>query len=145
METTNVRIEKLVVKPATRFTWLKYVTGTDLDHHCAKSLLGTYEKRWHRYGNRPIWGPLTLPVSPFYYFCAVTPRWETNVHVAWRAKAGARMVIDTPLVYMEVQNAEEIPITKDYINWKLLQSQDVHYNTCRNWWFANYLKATYNI
>ena len=145
MELPNVIIKKIIIKSNAKFTWLKYVTGTDLDNHCAKSLKGKYEKNWHRFGNRPIWQPLILPYSPFYYFCAVTQSWETNVHVAWKPKPGVKMIIDTPLVYMEVQDAEQIPITKDYINWKLPQSQNSNYNTCRNWWFANYLNAIYNI
>ena len=145
MEYPQVKIVKLEVKNPASFTWLKYVHGTDISHHCAKSLLGTYEQRWHRYGNKPIWRPLSLPASAFYYFCAVTPRWENNVHVAWKAKAGAKMIVDTPLVYMEVEDAEQIPITQDYIDWSLPQSKDPNFNTCRNWWFASYLHKVYNI
>lgn len=136
-------IKNITVKHPASFTWLKYINGVDLSHHCAKSLLGTYEQRWHRYGNKPIWSPLTLPVSPFYYFCAVTPRWENNAHVAFVYKEGATMIVDNDQVYMEVENAEALPINQDCIDWNLPQSQDKAFNTCRNWWFASYLAKHY--
>lgn len=138
-------INKIVVKKRSAFTWLKYVTGTDLSHHCAKSLLGTYERRWHRFGNRPIWSPLSLPASPFYYFCAVTSKWEDNAHVAFVEKGGSHMVVDNDQVYFEAENAEQIPISNDYIDWSLPQANDPAFNTCRNWWFASYLHKVYNI
>lgn len=135
-----MRLKEINVKVPVKFSWLKYVTGSNLEQHCAKSLLGTYEQRWQRYGN-PTAHDLDLPESPFYYFCAVTPNYRTNVHVAWRKKEGALMVVETELVHLVIEDAEQLPITNANIYRSLPQSADWHFNTCRNWWFASWLHS----
>lgn len=144
MDVTQVKLTKLYVKHKPSFTWLKYVRGIDLSQHCARSLVGDYEMRWKRFGypRIPYFG-LVLPESPFYYFCAVTNNWEDNAHVAWMASAGDILEVDNEQVHIIVENAKALPISKEYIDWDLPHANEESYNTCRNWWFANYLAKEY--
>jgi len=134
-----MRILECNVKVAVKFSWLKYVTGSNIKEHCAKSLVGTYEQRINRWG-QPNCAGLVLPESPFYYFCCVTNQYKTNVHVAWREAKGKTMVVENELVRMVVEDAEQLPIDNRSIYRELHVSQDWHYSTCRNWWFASWLK-----
>jgi hypothetical protein len=73
-----------------RYFWLKYVRGFDASQHCARCLVGSYEKRVHP--TMPLGTTLALNAggAPFVYLCGVGPKYTDNLHLAWRPVAGVR-------------------------------------------------------
>ncbi len=137
-----VTIEKAIFKHTYRILWLRYVTGIDLSKHCAPCLLGDYDERvawWAKALPR-----MDLKPAPFYYLCGVELhyRWALNLHLAFIEKEGSIIEIDDDFIDCRIVNAERIPITNEFINWNLPQAQKKSFNTCRNWWFANWLAKT---
>ena len=135
-------IKKIELKNSNWIEWLRYVRGYNLEDHCMKSLIGYNDPRVTRYDRIMRYENLALDKAPYYYFCCVKDRGahNENVHIAWRDKEGASFMVDNELVYAEIVGGEQIPITADYIDWSLPQSKDRYFNTCRNWWFANWMK-----
>lgn len=137
-----VTIEYAHFKNVYRILWLRYINGIDLSHHCMKSLIGKNDSRvtwWAT--DLPT---LVLPKAPFYYLCGVERHfnWAKNLHLAFREKEGSVIEIDDDFIHCRILNAERIPITPDYIDYSLPHADEKAYNTCRNWWFANYLAKT---
>lgn len=132
-----ITINKLVVKGSYKYVWLKYVNSVDLSQHCARCLNGTYESRIN--ANTHSYSDLKLKQSKYYYFCTVG-QYETNIHIAFREKTGSKIVIDNEYCYVEISNAEQIIFDNSRIDWTLPQAAHRYYNTCRNWWFANWIK-----
>ena len=81
---------------------------------------------------------IELEKSPFYYLCAVY-QYKTNIHLAFYEKQGSTIKIDNEYLSIEIDNAEQIEINNKSIDYKLPQSADKNFNTCRNWWFANWI------
>lgn len=141
-----VTIEYAQFKHLYRIIWLRYVSGVDLSQHCMKSLVGENDKRIK-------WWVKALPINldlrpaPFYYLCGVEVNWNwaKNLHIAFKEKEGSVIEIDDDFIKCRIINAERIPVTADYIDNTLPHANEKAYNTCRNWWFANYLAARYNI
>lgn len=131
-----VKIKNLTIKSKYHYLWLKYVSGIDLTKHCAKCLLGKYEKRINP--NITQYEDVELEPSDYYYLCGVYT-YKTNIHLAFKEKPGNVLIIDNDFYSIEINNAEKILFTKDEIDFNLPNSKDKNYNTCRNWWFANYL------
>ena len=117
--------------------WLKSVEDVDLSKHCIGCLVG---KR--NYDIKQESGcTVSLKSNRIWYLCGVTYPyiWENNFHLAFKYSPGQRIVIDRKGVKLVLQNAEEIPITDEYIDWELPQAKDPKFHTCRNWQFANYI------
>lgn len=136
-----VTIEKAEFKNSYHILWLRYVRGINLSQHCMNSLKGTND-------GRVRWNVSSLPrielaKAPFYYLCGVERhfQWAKNLHVAFREKEGAVIDIDDEFCTIRITNAERIDITPEYIDRTLPHVDEKAYNTCRNWWFANYLAA----
>jgi hypothetical protein len=116
--------------------WLKYVNGFDLSVHCAKCLIGTYDKQVKR--ETSIYHNLELPPSPYYYFCAVY-KYETNIHLAFVAAEGERIVIDNEYYHAVIENARQIKFDNSRIDRNHPCARLAAYNTCRNWQFAHWI------
>lgn len=132
-----VVIKKLIIKSQYKYIWLKYVEGVDLSQHCARCLIGKYEKEI--LASKLEYDNLHLPNSKYYYLCAVY-KYETNIHLAFIEKQGSKILIDNEYYHIEIENAEQIQIDKSSIDYTLPQSADKNFSTCRNWWFANLIK-----
>lgn len=137
-----VKIEYAEFKYKYRYLWLKYITGVNLSKHCAKCLLGEYDPNIHQ-GLAEVQN-LNLQQAKYYYLCGVTSKWENNLHLAFREKTGSVIEIDDKHIKCRIVNAEQLPITDMYIDPALAHAEEKAYNTCRNWWFANYISAEEN-
>lgn len=125
-----------------RYLWMKYVREFKQTEHCAKCLLGPYS-RFLPYGrqaeNAQYSGELTEHESKFIYLCAVTPKWETNVHIAMKVNPYKRTPILHECEFLTAAfiGVEEVKIIKPSIEeapefWKLPQE----FATCRNFQFG---------
>lgn len=134
-----MKINELTVKSACRFLWLKKVVDVDLSKHCSKSLIGDYietiQAEQEHYENVDL-------QNGIYYLCGVVVPfiWENNIHLAFRYSAGDRVKIDNDFYKVDIEDAELIEITKEQIDYTLPKAKFKTYNTCRNWWFANWFK-----
>ena len=137
-------IKRLELKKTYRIEWLRYITGVDLSNHCMKSFLGVNDHNFKGY-QRNYYDIRLREGYKYYYFCAVDENWiwANNVHIAFREKAGSKIVIDNERVSCEIMNAENIPIDSSAIDWSLPQAQNKKFSTCRNWMFANLIKQDF--
>ncbi len=128
-----------------RYLWLKYVTGFNLNVHCARSLAGNYSKRVNIDLYREKLIPLDEHPAKILYLCGVARpyKWEKNFHLPMRLSPGQSFEVAENGIIMTVRNAIPLPIetiSMEAINHPKLS--DPKYNTCRNWQFANFLKVT---
>ena len=131
-----VVIRELKLKKKYHFVWLKYVTGFNLKQHCAKCLLGEYEKRITR--DVLEYADVELPPSDYYYFCTVG-RYVDNIHLAFVAAPGERIDIDTRYFRAVIENARRIEFDDSRIDQNLPEAGRKEFYTCRNWQFANWI------
>lgn len=120
-----------------KYFWLKYVVGVNLKVHCAKCLIGEYEKAFSG-GIRSVEN-LTLQKAPVYYLCGVASDriWAHNLHLAFIYSKGDKIEIDDAFCRIRIINARRIAITPRYIDWNSPESKHKAFNTCRNWQFAS--------
>lgn len=132
-----ITVLQLSVSKPFSYLWLKYVHGTDLSVHCAKSLLGEYEPRIHT--NSPEFSNIPLRPSPYYYLCGVSKPyvWSRNFHLAFREKEGGMLEVKRNGIHIILQNAEEIKFSQEDINPTDPHAHHKSYFTCRNWQFAH--------
>lgn len=130
-----------IFKTTERFgyLWLKYVTGFDLSHHCAKCLLGEYSDAFH-FGEKNhdvINYQLDEHPARYYYICGVTKpyNWKRNLHLAFEYAEGEYVEYKDDYTYILIENAKKIPIIPLY-PYMTEHGADRSYNTCRNWRFA---------
>lgn len=137
-----VEIEYCELRNTYKILWLRYVYGVDLNTHCMKSLLGHNDKRVRGF-MRSLPPNLELEESRFYYLCGVDVNfdWNKNLHVAFVRSVGRQIIIDNEFVKLKINNARQIFIDTKYINWRLPQSRNKLFSTCRNWQFANMLAS----
>ena len=128
-----------------RYLWLKYVTGVNLNVHCAGCLKGEYSTKINidLYREKQIL--LHEHPSRILYMCGVARpyKWENNFHLAMREAEGESFNVDEHGVTMTVMNAIPLPI--DSIAVEAIahpKRLDPKFHTCRNWRFANFLKLT---
>ncbi|MEZ6094442.1 MAG: hypothetical protein R3C03_09440 [Pirellulaceae bacterium] len=135
--TNNFPLIRVEVKQerAIRFLWLKYVTGFNPKVHCARCLIGKYSKRFpYTSGYVPrqtIEGALDENNSPWIYLCAVTGRWEWNVHIAGQYEAGSMVTYSDDRIDVEIQNFKRTPI-----DGSKSPEAEPEFATCRNWQFG---------
>ena len=121
------------------FLWLKYVTGFDLEQHCARCLLGEYSTIFQ-------YGKQTLEVldknldehrARWYYLCGVTKPyvWRKNLHLAFEYADGEVLEYKDDNTYILIENARRIPI-EEQKHYMTIYGNNSSYNTCRNWRFA---------
>ncbi len=121
-----------------RYLWFKHINGVDLSQHCARCLKGEYNnaisprvKELH-----------DLPLeSGIWYLCGVALPyvWANNFHLAFHDCPGSHVSVDRLGIHVEIEDAEALPISEEF-----LHQDDPHirlkaYRTCRNWQFANWL------
>lgn len=133
-----MRIIRFEATHPYRYLWLKYVTGFNLNVHCARCLLGHYSSAFGYKRQPDKLADVTLDEFPcrYMYLCGVTDRWEDNLHVAFVESEGDRFTYADKYCRLEVEGARRIDILE-------LPSYDLEkhgadrmYNTCRNWRFA---------
>lgn len=117
-----------------RYLWLKYVTGPNMTRHCAQALQGRYSQRVKR--DMALGRVVALdefgPYSALY-LCGVSPRWATNLHVAFRPGPGrVRRRLYNGLE-LELVGVEELPIIALPEGWRGFGPE---FTTCRNFQFA---------
>jgi hypothetical protein len=113
--------------------WLKSVRGYRLDVHCARCLVGPYEKRINR--AMPLNEPVELR-GDLVYLCGVADgrRWVNNFHAAAKLEIGTRFSVPTYNgLTVHFENARMIAIEPLPDGWNGL---DKSFTTCRNYQFA---------
>lgn len=141
-----IEIEFAELKNTYKILWLRYVYGVDLSQHCMKSLMGHNDSRVRGY-MKTISHLQITEEAPYYYLCGVeqTFDWNKNLHLAFSYSFGSVINIDNEFIKCRIINARRQEISNKYINWRLPESRDRYYNTCRNWWFANMIVHNPNI
>ncbi len=134
-----ITIKTLSVTKPFRYLWLKSVEGVNLDVHCAKSLIGQYDKR---IGNTVREVHDVYLTQNVYYLCGVSMpyKWANNFHLAFRHKPGAILKYEDNGISVTIQDAERIMFSEHDVDWSLPQAKKREYHTCRNWQFANWYK-----
>ncbi len=137
-----IELHNLQITGSFRYLWLKYVTGVDLDVHCARCLLGKYSTAIKK--DNAETELITLDEFParIFYLCgvAIPFNWENNFHLAFEESAGNEFRIDALGISVTVRNAARLPISTEAMeanNHPKIAYKA--YSTCRNWQFANYL------
>ncbi len=129
-----------------RYLWLKYVTGYNLEVHCARSLKGEYSTQIVRDMGKKSEILLNEFPAKIVYLCGVAQpyNWSKNFHLALLADEGyGPLPIDELGIKMAVRNAIPLPIettSMRAINHSKISQKA--YATCRNWQFANFLQLT---
>lgn len=119
-----------------RYLWLKYVSGFDGDHHCAKCLVGPFSKKVRR--DMKLNTAVVLDEAPAecLYLCGVAMRggWASNLHLAFVPEPGSstEMPSSTGVTFV-VQNARRLAIP-DLPNG--FDGRTAAFTTCRNWRFG---------
>lgn len=128
-----------------KYLWLKYVTGVNLDVHCARCLVGPYSKRISPNLQEQHDVALSEFDGKYYYLCGVSSpyRWERNFHLAFRYKQGETLRVNENGIEIEIENAERVPIVK-WSSYEHPKGVNSAYNTCRNWQFANIIAGDFN-
>ncbi len=139
-----IEFRDMTVHGPFRYFWLKYVTGVNLNVHCARCLKGEYSDKVRIAGTFPL---IQLDESPasIVYLCGVALpyNWSKNFHLALRQSPGERFAVNELGVSMTVHNAVPLPITMDAVEAIDHPKRRLpRYHTCRNWQFANFLEAT---
>lgn len=142
----DIIIKKFESKRQWLYLWGKYVTGVNLEVHCAKSILGYYSKKIDK--NLASINDLKLNEynSNIFYLCGVSRpyKWLENFHLAIRYKEGNNITISRNGLYLEIENAEELPIIFDIDKCNHKNKYNKNFATCRNWQFANIYKDLIN-
>ena len=129
-------IRTIQVSGRFSYLWLKHVHGVNLREHCAHSLIGDYNT-----SIRPSIQELhnvTLPDAPYHYLCGVSSPyvWSRNFHLAFREKEGSFLTVRCNGIFIEIENAEEVPFSMADVAPNAPHYRSMNYRTCRNWQFA---------
>lgn len=133
-------IKLIKVNSLFKYLWLKYVNGVDLNQHCAKCLRGEYSTQIQHTTFRAENIILNEHKANYFYLCGVSMpyRWINNFHLAFKYAKGKTVEVERNGIYIKILHAVEIPITTDSIDVIDHPKRfDKHFNTCRNWQFAN--------
>lgn len=139
MNTQYPKIIKFETRKCFSYLWLKYITGFNLDEHCARCLLGEYSSLFP-YGKvvkKINDKELNEHDAKYYYLCGVSKpyKWIENLHIAFKYKAGAMIDYDDGKTRVLIQDAEQIEIKEQPV-YRARYGDYAAYNTCRNWRFA---------
>ncbi len=143
-----IELHDLKITGSFRYLWLKYVTGVDLEVHCAKCLVGEYSTAVKKdVGETELIELDEFPAKIFYLCGVAIPfKWENNFHLAFEEATGEEFRVDELGISVTVRNAHRLPITTEAMN-EINHPRigNKSYSTCRNWQFANYLKRLQNL
>jgi hypothetical protein len=128
-----------------RYLWLKYVTGVNLNYHCASCLKGEYSNYFGVDLRDTEVICLNEHPARIVYLCGVAKpySWDRNLHVAMVDMPGDSFAFAEKGMSARVLNAARIPVTRDAM--EELNHPKIgldRYHTCRNWQFANFLEYT---
>lgn len=134
-----MKIIKLTVSKPFKYLWLKTVNDVNLDVHCARCLIGEYDKRISPSTTQA--NDLELKNS-VYYLCGVSRPyvWSNNFHLAFAPSKGDLIEVDYNGIHVIVQDAKQLPILASNIDPSNPHSSQKAYSTCRNWQFAFYYR-----
>lgn len=134
-----MKIVRLEIRGTFRYVWLKTVKDVDLTVHCARCLIGEYDERIT--AKKGVLSDLLLQ-DEVYYLCGVTMpyRWKYNFHLAFKPCQDNLLIVNENGIYVEIQDAERIAISADFIDKTDEHSKVKAYCTCRNWQFAHIFK-----
>jgi hypothetical protein len=119
-----------------RHFWAKHVRGFDGGKHCARCLVGSYEKLISASMPLGVWADINL-AGDVLYICGVSNpyRWEKNFHLA--VKNGGNRVTETLYngVAVTVDGAEKV-VFDDAAARELYPRRGAEFLTCRNFQFG---------
>jgi hypothetical protein len=124
-----------------QYFWLKSVRDYRLDVHCARCLVGPYDRRINK--TMPLHQPVELR-GDLVYLCggATGRRWAQNFHAAAKLQEGESFATPTYNGLMvRFHNALMIPIQPLPDGWNGL---DKPFTTCRNYQFAVQMEGREN-
>lgn len=114
-----------------RYFWLKHVTGFDLAQHCARCLIGRYDRQVTK--DMPL-NEVVVLESPLVYLCGVSPRYPTNFHAAVEHAPGESFDLPTYNgLTVRFTNGRRLPIPALARGYGGLTAA---YTDCRNFQFA---------
>ncbi|GAB7140535.1 hypothetical protein RsTz2092_04840 [Deferribacterales bacterium RsTz2092] len=120
------------------FMWGKSVIGFDSRVHCAKCLIGDYDRQLTKNMKTNHWFDISLTEGSFFYICGVsTPYiWKNNAHLPVVVKGGAMASLK---LYngdiLVVDGAEQLPFD-DSVAVKKYSHLGKKFTTCRNFQFG---------
>lgn len=119
-----------------RYIWLKYITGFNLNEHCAKSFIGEYSKV-NLFKEQQDVDLNEHEGAKYFYLCGVAKpfRYKENFHLAFIHKPGSLLHVNRNGIEVMIQDAEEVEI-KEQSFYDHEKGHLKTYNTCRNWRFA---------
>lgn len=118
-----------------KYFWMKHVTGFDPDVHCARCLIGKYEKAVHRSLQCEEWISFDPGKVRAIYLCGVSPRWDTNFHLAMVPEPGCQAIKHTYNGYaVIVDGAREVEFPNVLPGGFMGKTKE--FTTCRNWTFG---------
>lgn len=127
-----------------RYLWLKYVTGVNLDRHCARCLKGYYSDQISPRVSTRLDILLDEYQAEYFYLCGVSSpyRWENNFHLAFRYKAGSTIDVNEKGIHVKIVDAEKIDIVRrDTYDHPMGDKPE--YYSCRNWQFAQQISGEF--
>lgn len=135
-----IYIEKMSVSKPFMYIWLKKVEGVDLEHHCAKCLVGSYNPSVNKDTKELSELPLD---NGIWYLCGVSNpyNWYKHFHLAFEHKEGSTIEYSVNGISVTIRNAVQLPISTEYIDMGHVYANRTYYYTCRNWQFAHYLNS----
>lgn len=130
----NIKIDQIL-----KYFWLKNVKDVDLNQHCAKCLIGEYNKKINAFEKE--FSNIQLE-NGVYYLCGVSYPfiYDNNFHLAFKYSENSNIEIQRNDVSIYMKNAVELPINAEHIDLTHSKAKFKSYYTCRNWQFANYFK-----
>lgn len=134
-----MEIMKMTVDSKFRYLWLKTVDRVLLSCHCAKCLVGEYDKNINN--NVKHIENLKLD-NKVYYLCGVASpyKWENNFHLAFKPQEGSFINYSSNGITIQIKDAIQLPISEKYIDISNKRACEKPFYSCRNWQFAHYFK-----
>ena len=133
-----MKIINLTITKPFKYLWLKSVLDVDLNQHCAKCLIGSYNPNIKADTNIE-----NLEISnEIHYLCGVSYpfNWYKNFHLAFKYSKGDIINYSNNGISVIIEDAVILPISNEYIDPTNIHSKKKTYNTCRNWQFAHYFE-----
>lgn len=136
-----MNIKRISVNANFKYLWMKTVKAVDLEQHCARCLIGNYDKRISPTMKE---GRGIALEDAVYYLCGVAQpfRWEKNFHLAFRPATGKSVHYESNGITIDIEGAEQLPISQDNIDVGHPKAKFKAYNTCRNWQFAHWFNKS---
>ena len=116
--------------------WLKSVTGFDPKVHCARCLLGKFDRRIRPKMTAPATLELDTGLASFFYLCGVAEpfAWANNLHLAVRHEVGSTAsVVSYNGLTFTFTDARALPIPPLPDGW---HGYAKSFTTCRNFQFG---------